>query len=247
MTTSLGWDEIFDAHKSGWDSVLPFLGVAQALAAEASVVVEVGCGRGMEADDRTGRILQDLRGPDRRVIGIDTDPAGAKNPLIDEFRLIEQTSRWPLDDACVDLAVSDWVLEHVDDGPAFVAELTRTLRPGGVFVARTVSRHSPLSVAARMVANDQHNRWLRVLQPKRLEQDVFPTRYRMNTEKDLRHLLDADFEWTVLHRVGMEQYLLRWPRVTRAVMAVEPRLPKALQMTLVVYARRRSAARSVDE
>ena len=33
--------------------------------------------------------------------------------------------------------------------------------------------------------------------------------------------------------------VLRWPRLARTVMAVEPRLPKALQMTLVVYARRK--------
>lgn len=230
---------MFDAQKSGWDSIVPFLGVAQMLAGEAAVVVDVGCGRGSMADDRDDRVFHDLRGPDRRVIGIDLDPVAATNPLIDEFRLIDSSLRWPLEDASVDLAVSDFTLEHVDDPPAFVAELARTLRPGGVFVGRTVSRYSPLSAAARMVPNDKHARWLSVLQPLRHEKDVFPTRYRMNSERELRALFDRDFEVNVLHRVGMEQYLLRWPRLARTVMAVEPRLPKALQMTLVVYARRK--------
>jgi SAM-dependent methyltransferase len=120
-----------------------------------------------------------------------------------------------------------------------VSELARTLRPGGVFVARTISRYSPLSAVARAVPNEKHSRWLRVLQPRRQERDVFPTRYLMNTDKDLHALFDAQFDLVVLHRVGLEQYLLRWPRLARIMMAVEPRLPKAMQMTLVLYARKR--------
>jgi SAM-dependent methyltransferase len=247
MTTSLGWDEMFDDRKSGWDSIVSFLGVAHALAAEASTVVDVGCGRGAASDDPRGRVFHDLRGPGRQVIGIDVDPVGAQNPLIDEFRTIGADGRWPLADASVDLAVCDFVLEHVDDGRAFVAELARTLRPGGAFVARTISRYSPLSAAARAVPNGRHSRWLHVLQPRRMERDVFPTRYRMNTERDLRRYFDADFDWMVRHRVGLEQYFLRWPRVARIIMAVEPRLPKATQMTLVLYARRRGVPRSAGQ
>jgi SAM-dependent methyltransferase len=239
MAQGLGWNEIFDADKSGWDSIVPFLGVAQALAAQAEVIVDVGCGRGSMADDGSDELFHDLRGPGRTVIGIDVEQVGEVNPLIDEFRLIDSTGRWPLDDASVDLAVSDFVLEHVDDPTAFVSELARTLRPGGAFVARTISRYSPLSFAARRVPNESHTRWLSVLQPRRRDVDVFPTRYLMNSERALRQLLDADFEWTVRHRVGHEQYFLRWPRLARSIMAVEPRLPKAMQMTLVLYARRK--------
>ncbi|MDT4979977.1 MAG: hypothetical protein QOG07_1856, partial [Pseudonocardiales bacterium] len=101
----LGWNEIFDSGKSGWDSIVPFLGVAQALAGEAGTVVDVGCGRGSMADDVDSRVFHDLRGPGRRVIGIDLDQVGAKNPLIDEFRLIDDSQHWPLDDGSVDLGV----------------------------------------------------------------------------------------------------------------------------------------------
>jgi ubiquinone/menaquinone biosynthesis C-methylase UbiE len=146
-------------------------------------------------------VFADLRGSGREVIGIDLDPVGAANPLLDEFRLIS-SEKWPLDDASVDLAVSDFVLEHVDDPSAFAAELARVMRPGGVFVGRTVSRHSPLSAVARAVPNDSHSRWLRHLQPCRQERDVFPTRYLMNTERTLKSLLGQEFEVSVLHRVG---------------------------------------------
>lgn len=239
MIQQLGWDEVFDPGKSGWDSIVSFLGVAQALAAHSKVVVDLGCGRGCIADDGSENLFQDLRGAGRSVIGIDIDPIGFENPLLDEFRLIDGGGRWPLDDASVDLAVSDFVLEHVDDPRAFVSELVRTLRPGGAFVARTISRYSPLSLVARGVPNDRHTRWLSILQPTRREKDVFPTRYLMNSERSLHRLLDHDFDWTVRHRVGHEQYFLRWPRLSRSIMALEPRLPKAMQMTLVIFARRK--------
>ena len=52
-------------------------------------------------------------------------------------------------------------------------------------------------------------------------------------------LFEGRFEWSVAHRTGMTQYLLAWPRLARTVAAVEPRLPKACQMALVVFARKR--------
>ncbi|HSY16191.1 MAG TPA: class I SAM-dependent methyltransferase [Jatrophihabitantaceae bacterium] len=235
----LGWSEIFDQSKAGSDSVVPFLGTAQALAADARLVIEVGCGRGGAVDLDQARPFQDLRGPGRTVIGIDVDAVGVDNPVVDEFRLIDETGKWPLADGEVDLAVSDFVLEHVADPKAFVAELTRTLRPGGVLVARTISRYSPLSIAARAVPNARHARVLRRLQPTREARDVFPTQYRMNTRRDLAALLDHDYEWALAHRTGLDQYLLRWPALAKFATVAEPRLPSGLHTALVVFARKR--------
>ncbi len=235
---ALGSFRFFDDDRASFDSSLAFFATAQALALDASVVVDVGCGRGAMVDADEGRALQDLRGPGRHVIGIDIDPAGTDNPTLDEFRLIDD-DRWPLEDGSVDLAVCDWTLEHVADPVAFVRELHRVLRPGGAFVARTVSRHSPLSLFARAVPNRRHASVLESLQPQRQERDVFPTVYAMNTRKALAALLERDFEWSVTHRPSLDQYLLRWPRAARAVMVVEARLPRSAQAVLVVAARKR--------
>jgi SAM-dependent methyltransferase len=235
----LGWDEMFDDHVLALDSAHVFFASAQALASDSSFVLEVGCGRGAQVATQTQRPWQDLRGPGRRVVGIDVDPAASQNPIIDEFHLMGDDQRWPIDDGVVDLAVSDWVLEHVQDPGLFVAELTRVLRPGGVFLARTVSRHSPLSIGARMVPNRAHSRVLRVLQPNRLEQDVFATAYRMNTRPALHALFDRDFEWAAASRTGLDQYLKPWPKLGGFVEGVERRLPRAAQMALVVCARRK--------
>jgi SAM-dependent methyltransferase len=236
----LGWSELFDDHILGTDSLHVFFITAQALAVDASVVLEVGCGRGALVDESsTGKKWQDLRGPDRTVIGIDIDPIGIENPVIDEFRLIGEDGTWPVESGTVDLAFSDFVLEHVTDPVAFVNELTRVLRPGGVFVARTVSRHSLLSLAARVVPNRNHSKVLTTFQPGRTAQDVFHTAYRMNTRKALATLLDADYEWAAASRTGLDRYLLPWPKVAAAAVAVERRLPRAMHSALVVCARKR--------
>ena len=237
-----GLGEMFDDRILGTDSAHVFFVSAQALAAQAKVVAEVGCGRGAAVElDQPGGPWQDLRGPGRTVIGIDIEDAGTANPVIDEFRLIGSDGRWPLDDASVDLAVSDYVLEHVTDPAAFVSELARILRPGGTFIGRTVSRRSLLSVAARIVPNERHASTVARLQPGRAAQDVFHTAYKMNTRKDLAGVLDADFDWALAHRTGLEQYFKPWPRVRRAVAASERHLPRSMQMGLVVFARRKPA------
>jgi SAM-dependent methyltransferase len=240
-TDPLGWPELFEDRILSTDSAHVFLITAQALAARASLIAEVGCGRGALVNlEHPGPSWQDLRGPGRHVIGIDVEDAGTENPVIDEFRLIPGDGRWPLDDASVDLAVSDFVLEHVTDPPAFVAELTRVLRPGGVYIARTVSRHSFLATAARLVPNPSHAKVLHTFQPGRQEQDVFHTAYKMNTRKDLAALFDRDYDWAAASRTGLDRYFQPWPKLAKAAAVVERRLPRSLQQGLVLCARKRS-------
>jgi SAM-dependent methyltransferase len=235
----LGWDELFRSDSAELDAGVAFYGLAHALAAEAKVVIDVGCGRGAAVDISQPRPLQDLRAPGRRVVGIDVDAAGSENPVVDEFRQISDSSRWPVGDGEADLVVSDWTLEHIADPGAFVSELTRALRPGGVMIARSVGRYSALALGARAVPNDRHSRVLRILQPGRHERDVFPTAYRMNGRRALARLLDADYEWATMHGAGLFHYLQPWPALARAAATVEPRLPRAWRTVLIVFARKR--------
>jgi SAM-dependent methyltransferase len=112
----LGWAEMFEDRILSLDSLHVFFSSALLLAAQSTVVAEVGCGRGWQVSfDEPQGPWQDLRGPGRTVIGIDIDTAAADNPVLDEFRLIEPDGSWPLQTGSVDLAVCDYVLEHVAD------------------------------------------------------------------------------------------------------------------------------------
>ena len=222
----LGLGEMLDDRILGLDSAHVFMVSAQAVAARSSVVAEVGCGRGALVDiEKPGGAWQDLRGPGRTVVGIDIEDAGRDNPVIDEFRLIGGDGRWPLEDAWVDLAVSDFVLEHVIEPEAFVAELARVLRPGGMFISPHHQPASLLAAAARIVPNERHAQALARLQPGREERDVFRTAYKMNTRRDLARLLDPGFDWALARRTGFEQYFKPWPRLRRTVAQGERHLP----------------------
>src|SRR5580704_6719208 len=70
----LGLGEMLDDRILGLDSAHVFLVSAQAVAARAALVAEVGCGRGALIDTQAaGGAWQDLRGQGRLVVGIDIE------------------------------------------------------------------------------------------------------------------------------------------------------------------------------
>lgn len=52
----------------------------------------------------------------------------------ERFRALSVRDPWPQEDESIDVVVSNQVLEHVADLPAFLAQLHRVLRPGGFSV-----------------------------------------------------------------------------------------------------------------
>lgn len=124
---------------SRYDGTVHFYSRVNALLGRESVILDVGCGRGAHEDDHCEyrRNLQNMRGANRTVIGIDVDPAGEENLSLDSFRLIENVNHWPIEDASVDLVLADYVLEHVGNPEQFFRETCRVLKPGGCFCART--------------------------------------------------------------------------------------------------------------
>lgn len=175
------------------DSYVVFYTRVHSLLTPDSMVLDIGCGRGRAANDPVPvrRQLRMLKGRCRRVIGIDVDPAAAANPCIDEFRPIDAgPASWPVEDAAVDLALSNSVLEHVRDPDHFFAECRRVIKPGGFLCLRTTNALSYSGIAARLVPNRYHAEVIRrVYAHPRKEQDVFPTVYRCNTVFKLRRTL----------------------------------------------------------
>jgi SAM-dependent methyltransferase len=223
-------------------SVIFYARVHQLLTPEA-VAVDVGCGRGTQADDpvKLRRDLRILRGKCRQVIGIDVDPDARDNPFVDEFRLIEPACRWPLADASADVAVADFVLEHVADPDAFFAETARVLRPGGVVCIRTINAWSYMALASRMTPNRAHARLLGRLQPERRHEDVFPTLYRCNSVRRLRRAFDAHGFDAAVYGLDAEPAYLRFSTFAYALGLAHRRLaPSSLRVGLIGWGRRRT-------
>ena len=154
------------------------------------VALDIGCGRGAHVEDgvRVRRELRRLKPSASHVIGIDVDPTAKNNPTIDEFHLING-ERWPVGDSSVDLAVADWVIEHVASPAAFFAEAFRVLKPGGCLCLRTSNAWNYVGIIARLVPNSMHARVLGATGHDRDAQDVFPTYHRCNSPGKLQRAL----------------------------------------------------------
>jgi len=179
------------------DGTVAFYVRVHALLAELgtdAAVLDFGAGRGACLEDPVlvRRQLRELRGRAGRVIGVDIDEAVLGNQAVDEQYLINVGERLPLSDGSIDLIVSDYTFEHVQD-PAWVSrELDRVLRPGGWLCVRTPNRWGYIGLAARMVPNRLHIGLLRRLQPTKPPEDTFPTVYQLNTPAQFRHWFPTD-------------------------------------------------------
>jgi arsenite methyltransferase len=117
-----------------------------------AVVLDLGCGAGTDL-----LIAAQMTGPAGRVIGIDMTASmldlarasasemGLANVELHEA-LIESV---PLEDASVDIVISNGVIDLVPDKDAVLDEIDRVLRPGGRLQLADVIIHHEVSEDAR--------------------------------------------------------------------------------------------------
>ena len=96
-------------------------------------VLDVGCGE--------GRFAAELARAGASVVAVDVaeEPlrrARSSHPDLD-FRLVPAEGPWELEDSSFDLAWAGEVIEHVADTAAWLSELRRVLRSGGVLLLST--------------------------------------------------------------------------------------------------------------
>lgn len=164
------------------DGYVQFYSRVNSLIDHDSIVVDLGAGRGAWqnfAYNTYHHTLRLLRERVNSVIGVDVDESVLENGSLTEARIIKN-GKLPLDDSSVDLIFADWVLEHVEHPSEFAREVTRCLKPGGYFCAKTPYRYSYISLVAGAVPNRFHKSVISFVQPNRDVLDVFPTYYRLN-------------------------------------------------------------------
>ncbi len=176
---------------SDFDGTIHFYLRVNSLLRPDCLVLDIGCGRGQYQNDicEMRKSLRILKHKCKRVIGIDRDICGVGNPYLDEFRKIE-SHKWPLEDDCVDLAICDSVLEHLEEPELFFAEAKRVVKSGGYLCLRTPNALGYAAIAARLIPNRFHANVVGNIQSNRKVEDVFPTFYRCNTIWKVRQFLN---------------------------------------------------------
>jgi arsenite methyltransferase len=117
-----------------------------------SVVVDLGCGAGTDV-----LIAAQMTGPSGRLIGVDMTSgmldrarASAQQMGFENVELHESLiEALPLEDASVDIVISNGVIDLVPDKDAVFDEIDRVLRPGGRLQIADIVIHSAVSEDAR--------------------------------------------------------------------------------------------------
>jgi arsenite methyltransferase len=117
-----------------------------------AVVLDLGCGAGTDL-----LIAAQMTGPTGRVVGVDMTAAmlrqvraSAEDMGLDNVDTHESLiESLPLEDASVDVVISNGVIDLVPDKDAVLDEIDRVLRPGGRLQVADVVIHHEVSEDAR--------------------------------------------------------------------------------------------------
>jgi len=189
----------YDRSTGKWDATRAFHRLcAEALGTrETGRILEVGAG----PSNQSSRFLASL-GP---VTGLDPDPAVLGNDAL-ASAIVLKGDRFPFPDSSFDMAVSDYVVEHVRKPLSHLQELHRVLRVGGCYVFRTPNRFHYVPLIAAITPHWFHeaiaNR-ARMLPPE--AHSPYPTVYAMNTGRSISRVASlAGFAVETIHYIEPE-------------------------------------------
>ena len=175
-------ERFYDRSKGFVDGTAEFHALVHHAIPPGGRILEIGAGLTNETS-----IFLASRG---EVWGLDPDPDVRTNTALARAFVLEGRE-FPLEDASFDAAVSNYVVEHVDDPEMHFREVRRVLRPGGAYVFRAPNRWHYVAIISSMTPHAVHklvaNR-ARALGPD--AHDPYPTHYRLNTRGRVRRFAE---------------------------------------------------------
>ena len=162
-------------HKDEWDAHA-FRARILSKFDPSMTLLDIGAGRGATQH-------MNFKGLAGHIIGTDLDPVVLTNKQIDQAVHNEDGSLTGVADGSVDIVVSKDVLEHVATPEIFFKEVSRVLKPGGLFMAKTPNGFHYVTLGARLTPLWFH-KWYNEKRG-RPSHDTFPTTYLCNSKRAL--------------------------------------------------------------
>jgi SAM-dependent methyltransferase len=214
--TSIAWidKKLYPTYADNWDDTL-FRRAVLDHVNNTHTLLDLGAGAGIvEATN--------FRGLAREVIGVDPDPRVVHNKNLDRG-IVGLAEKIPLEDASCDIVVCDNVLEHLPQPIKVFREVSRVLKPGGLFIAKTPNKYHYMPIIASMTPQAFHE-WFNAKRGRKAE-DTFPTLYRANSAGAVTRLArESGLEVANIRRIEGRPEYLRFSALTYAVAAAYERI-----------------------
>jgi len=120
------------------------------------------------------------------LAGVDVDERIKDHPLL-TCRVAGLGGKLPFRDEVFDLVTANMVVEHIEQPEKLLADMCRVLRPGGRFLFHTPNILFWLMFVAWVTPDSIKKAIIWRLEQRRAE-DVFPTRYTLNTPWKIERL-----------------------------------------------------------
>ena len=169
-------------------------------------VLDIGCGKGI--DDCGGSLQQELRTHfSGKYIGVEPDTAVTPNACFDEIHatFLEDAK---IPSGSIQIAYSNFVLEHIPNPKPFWDKLYDVLDDGGVFWGLTIDGRHPFSIVSNTM-DRLHIKdiYLNTIRGKRGTEryNNYPAYYRANTPSQvIKHIPQfKSAKFISLNKVGM--------------------------------------------
>ena len=194
---------LYPGHGDRWDFPL-FRAEVESTLKKTDVLLDLGAGAGLST-------WMNFKGKVTKVWGIDPDPRVLTNRFLDEAS-VGTGEALPFVDGQFDVVIAHNVLEHLVHPKKVFQEVSRVLKPGGIFLVKTPNRWHYVPVVARLTPHWFH-RWYYSLKGN-AEDDAFPTLYRCNSVRVLETLAqESGLDVISISRTeGRPEYLrIFWP------------------------------------
>lgn len=148
--------------------------------------IEIGCGHSILPSWRSNEELHLVKSC-KGVFGIDYDLSSLKAHPTIKRKLRGDITRLPFKSESFDLASANMVVEHLDNPNEQFKEISRVLKPKGIFLFHTPNAYGYGVILSKVVPEWLKGKLIHLLEGRH-EHDVFETHYKANTEADVIEL-----------------------------------------------------------
>ena len=172
--------------------------------------VEIGCGHAILPSWRANEERQLVKNC-KAIFGIDYDLFSLKaHPNISK-KLRGDVTKLPFRSEAFDLVTANMVVEHLDKPDEQFREISRILKPKGVFLFHTPNAYGYGVILSKLVPEWLKGKLIYLLEGRE-EQDVFPTHYKANTEAQVKALAkESGFEVLQLDLIATDAIFAMFP------------------------------------